>query len=122
MSKTAQEVTTNGRAVFYTILWPRFRQAAIDCGWALGLHGSMASDMDMMAMPWVEEAAPVEDLVKALSDCIGETIWKEHHFTPFYGKPHGRIVYTLSIYADFHIDLSCMLPVKSDSNKKQIEY
>ncbi len=110
MSKTKEEVRTDGRAVFYTILWPRFRQVALDCGWGLALHGSMASDMDMMSMPWVEDAKPVSELIKALSDCIDGTIWKDSHFTPFLGKPHGRIVYTLSIFSDFYIDLSIMTP------------
>ncbi len=114
MSKSKEEVTTNGRAVFYTVLWPSFRKAALDCGWALGLHGSMASDMDMMAMPWVEDAKPIEELIKALSACIDGTVWKESHFTPFVGKPHGRIVYTLSIYSDFFIDLSIMTPFKNN--------
>ncbi len=112
MAKTKEEIRTDGRAVFYTILWPQFRKAAIDCGWGLALHGSMASDMDMMAMPWVEDAKPVEDLIKALSDCIDGTVWKDSHFVPFYGKPHGRIVYTLSIFSDFYIDLSLMNPIK----------
>jgi len=108
MPKQKEEIDTNGRAVFYAVLWPSFRKAAIDCGWGLALHGSMESDMDLMAMPWVEDAKPVEELVKAISDCIGGTIWKDHHFTPFLGKPHGRIVYTLSIVGDFYIDLSVM--------------
>ena len=112
MSKEKSEVTTNGRAVFYAILWESFRKAALECGWALSLHGSMASDMDMMAMPWVEDAKPIEELIKALSDCIDGTIWKGHHFKPFYGKPHGRITYTLSIYSDYHIDLSIMSSIK----------
>ena len=107
MAKDKEEVTTNGRAVFYTIMWPKFRQSALDLGWALALHGSMATDMDLMAMPWTEEAAPVEQLVKALSDNIGETIWKFKHLETFQ-KPHGRIVYTLSIFSDFYIDLSVM--------------
>ena len=56
MSKDRESVTTNGRAAFYACMWDDFRQAAMDCGWALGLHGSLASDMDIMAMPWTENA------------------------------------------------------------------
>lgn len=108
--KDKKEVTTNGRAVFYCVLWESFRKAGLNCGWALALHGSMASDMDMMAMPWTEDAKPVEELIKALSDCIDNTIWKDHHFIPFYGKPHNRVVYTLSIFSDFYIDLSIIQP------------
>lgn len=104
--KTKEEVTTNGRAVFYAVLWESFRKAALNCGWTLGLHGSMASDMDIMAMKWTEEAKSIDELITALSNCIDGTIWKDKHFKPFYGKPHNRVVYTLSIYSDFYIDLS----------------
>jgi hypothetical protein len=108
MSKEKEQVTTNGRAVFYAVLWEDFRKAALNCGWAIALHGSMASDMDMMAMPWTKDASNIDDLILALSDCIDGTIWKSNHFKPSYGKPFGRIVYTLSIFKDFYIDLSIM--------------
>ena len=111
--KSKKEVTTNGRAVFYTVLWPHFRQTALDCGWALALHGSMASDMDMMAMPWVEDAKPIDELIQKLSDCIDGTIWKDNHFKPYYGKPHNRVVYSLSIFCDFYIDLSIINPISN---------
>lgn len=115
MAKVRELVTTNGRAVFYAAMWEDLRNAALDCGWALALHGSLKSDMDIMAMPWVEEAKPVEEMIKALSDCFTESdfIMKDHHTKPYYGKPHGRIVYTLSIWADFYLDVSVMLPIKN---------
>ncbi len=118
MGKDKSEVKTNGRAVFYTVLWPSFRKAALDRGWGLALHGSLANDMDMMAMPWTEDAVPVEELVKAISDCIGGTIWKDHHMVPFYGKPFGRIVYTLSVCSDWYIDLSIMTGTKQLHHEK----
>ena len=108
--KTAEQVTTNGRAVFYAVLWSDFRKAALELGWALALHGSMASDMDIMAMPWTEEAKPTEELVKAISDRIGRTVWSDTHFKPHFDKPHGRIVYTFCISGDFYIDLSVICP------------
>lgn len=110
MAKDKIEVTTNGRAVFYAVLWNDFRQKALDIGWALALHGSMSSDMDIMAMPWTENAKPLSELISSISDCIGGTIWKDSHYKPYYDKPHNRIVYTFSISGDFYIDLSVMCP------------
>jgi len=49
--KSREHVVTNGRAVFYAAMWEDLRNAALDKGWALALHGSLASDMDIMAMP-----------------------------------------------------------------------
>jgi hypothetical protein len=106
--KERSEVTHNGKAVLYTVLWASFRNAALDLGWTLALHGSMVTDMDIVAIPWIENAAPEIELVKALSGCIGETVWRDHHFRNPEEKPHNRIVYTLSIYSDWHLDLSIM--------------
>lgn len=104
--KSREHVVTNGKAAFYTCIWPDLREAALNCGWALGLHGSLANDMDIMAMPWTEDAKPVEEMIKALSDCFTESPFKEHHIVPFTDKPHGRVCYTMSIWADFHLDIS----------------
>lgn len=104
--KEKSEVTHTGRAVFYTVLYPRFLKAALELGYTLALHGSMASDMDLIAIPWVEDAASEIKLVEAFSDAIGETMWKDHHFKLPKEQPHNRITYTLSIYSDWYIDLS----------------
>ena len=112
--KSADEIVTPGRAVFYTVLYPEFRKAAIERGYTLALHGSMASDMDLIAVAWVEDAKPPEDLVRAFSDLIGNTVWKDHHLTDMAIKPHGRLCYTLSIYSDWYIDLSIMPPIKNE--------
>lgn len=104
--KSREHVTTNGKAAFYACIWDDLRNAAMDCGWALGLHGSLKSDMDIMAMPWVEDAKPVEVMVQALSDCFTESPFKEDHIVPHFTKPHNRVVYTMSIWGDFHLDIS----------------
>jgi len=109
MPKFSREhVTTNGRAAFYACVWDDLRNAAMDCGWALALHGSLKSDMDIMAMPWIEDAKPAEEMIKALADCFTGNIFAERQELPFVGKPHGRIVYTISIWSDFYLDISIM--------------
>jgi hypothetical protein len=106
MVKSREHVTTNGRAVFFAAMWEDFRNAALDCGWALGLHGSLNSDMDIMAMPWTAEAVTPAELIQNILNCFDDSIWKEKEYKPFTGKPHGRIVYTISIFADFYLDIS----------------
>lgn len=104
--KSREHVVTDGRAAFYACMWNDLRNAAMDNGWALALHGSLASDMDIMAMPWVEDAKSVKVMIKSLSDCFTDSPFKEHHIVPHYSKPHNRVVYTMSIWADFHLDIS----------------
>ena len=108
MAKAMELVSTNGRAVFYACMWEDFRKAALDCGWALGLHGSLASDMDIMAMKWVDGAKSVEEMIKSLEDCLENMEQDTIHFKTKIStdKPHNRIVYTIHIYADFYLDIN----------------
>lgn len=106
MSKHRESITTNGRAVFYASLWEDLRLAAIDCGWALGLHGSLTSDMDIMAMAWVEDAKPVEDMIKALESCLYTPDEQIFETTITTEKPNNRIVYTIHIFADYYLDIN----------------
>ncbi|MEX0662096.1 MAG: hypothetical protein WEA58_04085 [Balneolaceae bacterium] len=108
--KNRNDVFKNQRSAVYAVLYNDFRNAALDCGYALAVHGSMLNDMDLIAVAWTEESKPHPELVKAISDCIGDTIWKEYHFKQYEVRPHGRIVYTLSIYGDWRIDLSVIPP------------
>lgn len=103
MTKSREHVTTNGRAVFYASLWPDLREAALDCGWALGLHGSLANDMDIMAMPWTEEAIHPLEMVLKLKKCFTDAHCITISETE---KCNNRVVYTLSIWADFYLDIN----------------
>ena len=88
-------LTENGKATFYATVWPSLIKVAADNGWALGLHGSLQSDMDIMAMPWTEEANSAEDLINDINDLIGHDACKEINLEPFYGKPNNRVGFTL---------------------------
>ena len=101
--KSREHVTTNGRAVFYAAMWNDFRQAAMDKGWALALHGSLANDMDIMAMAWTEDAANVLDMILAIKKCFDKPREINVIITDM---PNNRRVYTLSIWADFYLDIS----------------
>lgn len=106
--KDRKEITTNGRAAFYATIWNDLRQAAMNCGWALGLHGSLASDMDIMAMPWIEDATTADIMIKNLIKCFGfSDFWIEYQMqVDRTSKPNGRVVYTIPIYADFYLDIN----------------
>ncbi len=109
--KTNDQVKLNGKPVFYAVLYNSMKESALELGYTLAMHGSLHSDMDLIAVAWVDEAAPVDDLVKAINDCIGTTVWSQYNLTTGTKKPHGRICYTLSIMGDWFIDLSIIPPI-----------
>lgn len=111
--KTKEEVKVEGKPVFYAVLYNSMKKASLELGYTLAMHGSMHSDMDLIAVAWTEDAKPVEDLVKAINDCLGNTVWKEHNLTTGEKKPHGRLCYSLSIMGDWFIDLSVIPPHNS---------
>lgn len=116
--KDKSEVKPYGRPTFYAVLYDSFRRAALDCGYALALHGSLASDMDMIAVAWVEDAKGPDELAAQISKCIEGTVWSERHIKPYYDKPFGRIVYTMSIMGDWYIDLSVIPPNNIKPNER----
>jgi len=116
MTKDRKCIATHGKAAFYAAIYGDLREKAIECGWALGLHGSLNSDMDIMAMPWTEDATDADTMISRLSECFYNDDNKmlfpvEKHENE---KPNGRIVYIISIWSDFYLDINII------GNSKQI--
>ena len=108
--KDREAITSCGKAAFYASIYDDLRKAAMDCGWSLGIHGSLANDMDLMAMPWTEEAVPPEVLIRNLGNCFADNPFKDMYEIPFTGKCNNRVVYTLPIWADYYLDISMIYP------------
>lgn len=108
MAKNRMAVTCNGRAAFYAAMWGDIRQCAMDNGWAVALHGSLTSDMDIMAMPWVETAIPFDELAGKIAGLFEGNGLAEYFQITYKEKPHGRIVATIPIWDDFYLDISSM--------------
>ena len=109
MAKDRKEVTSFGRVALYATLWEDIRNAAMDCGWAVALHGSLARDMDIMAMPWIENCTDADTMIDTIIEkCLGDNIMSEYGKKVDRTKPHGRVCYLIPIYDDFYLDISIM--------------
>lgn len=96
---------------FYNFRLPFIREAAEKLGYAIGVHGSERRDFDLMAMPWRDDAAPIDELAKAVQMAACGFEMQEVKWTD---KPCGRK--SISIHACWcewydmvsagHIDLS----------------
>jgi hypothetical protein len=103
-----KSITCNGRAALYAALWEDIRYAAMDCGWAVALHGSLARDMDIIAMKWVEDCTDAQTMIDTIISRCFEDNFLAKTFTKCSKdvKPHGRICYSIPIWGNHYLDIS----------------
>lgn len=101
-----------------------FRNIAREYGYTLAVHGSLARDIDLVAVPWTEQAGDAEIL---LGDLKGAAVgvfgrarldpkdeWNE--------KPHGRRARSIHIFCEghfFYFDISVMPLAPKPPEKKR---
>lgn len=117
-----QRLLCQSYALVYAALLPGLQGVAHKHGYALAVHGSMATDLDLIAAPWIREASDAETLAEVMREHLtghfpegcrkanGE--WqvvpnpedKPHgrrawciHFKPFTGLPHTPCYIDLSV-------------------------
>lgn len=84
------------------LIWKLARQV----GYAVGVHGSLKRDFDLIAVPWTDDAVCALDLMIHLKIGLGAKIIGE-----VVSKPHGRKAINLQLDGYYRIiDLS-IVPV-----------
>lgn len=108
MAKDRQSVTCNGKPALYAAIYEDIRQAAMSCGWEVAIHGSLANDMDIMAMKWHEDATDADTMIDTIIErCFGDSVISKFGKTCIRNeKPHGRVCYAIPIYGDHYLDIS----------------
>lgn len=102
------------RAPGYTLIYHGLAEVARRYGYALAIHGSVLTDLDLVAVPWTEEAAMPAQLVTAIAEHCGHCLVNiDHqgieHQEPEQ-KPHGRLAWKLHMDAGGAVDLSVIPP------------
>lgn len=91
-------------ASFYATFLPSLRAIAAKYGYALAIHGSMARDFDLIALPWQEWADDHLAMATEMRDELGG--WFHSPYPQFESlvkdgaasqKPHGRIAYSIHL-------------------------
>lgn len=78
-------------------------------GYNIVLHGSMNRDLDLIAIPWVENIGDKEVMVDEIAEVIGGTLLMQNRSvndtigTRYGYKPHNRRVYIININRDFEM-------------------
>lgn len=94
----------NYAPIYAACLYPELAESFRTKGWALAVHGSLARDFDLVAIPWHPE--PVSPQA-----CVGSIC--HYHSMKQIGqavtKLHGRQVFTLALsFGECFLDLSFM--------------
>ena len=89
------------------------RTVARDAGYAITVHGSLARDIDLVAIPWVEtHVMPADFLVTRLAAVVASITGRCNAMADWTEKPHGRRAKTLMVWGErfghVDIDLSVM--------------
>ena len=104
--KDKENFRNNKFPVVYAHIYPLLVDVARECGYALGLHGSLRRDLDLIACPWTNEAISAEELKDKILDSLNGVF--VHEVGKMGIKPHGRVVYTIFLDNHGFIDLSIM--------------
>ena len=106
---------TDKPAACYASMLAGLRAVARQHGYALTLHGSMQRDLDLVAVPWVEEASDAATLVEAVRVWCGGHIVNDPNADPNdytrrnpQQNPHGRLGWSIHLGGGPYIDLSVM--------------
>ncbi|MDB5733323.1 MAG: hypothetical protein JWQ03_3218 [Variovorax sp.] len=115
----SQRCAYAGITSFYAQWVPMIHAIGRKHGYCVVVHGSMATDLDVLAVPWTNEAADADTLANAIFKLMCGPIpgvaddddWRALTFSVITQKPHGRRAQ--SIYLDAackgpYIDLSIM--------------
>jgi hypothetical protein len=97
-------------APWYVMAYTGLERIAWRHGYALALHGSMARDLNLIAIPWTDDAEAPEKLLAAFCEfVIKKASVRLDPDRPGKRMPHGRVAYVIPIGYDGHyIDISIM--------------
>lgn len=75
-------------AAFFTVA----RLVGWSYGYAIAMHGSFTRDLDLIAVPWTEQAQEANRVLRNIESRTGWKRLKEEGSS----HPHGRLVWTLT--------------------------
>lgn len=102
--KRLSELKPNFGPVYAAAMYPGMASIVHRHGYALAVHGSLARDFDLIAIPWAPKVSPVKTVLDAIT-----SVYAVRLIGKAGKKEHGRVAYTLSCgFGECSIDLSFM--------------
>lgn len=101
MSDLANKPKPSFAPAYAAAMYPELAAIARRHGYALAVHGSLARDLDLVAIPWVEEAGDPDSLLDEIT-----ATFAVQRLRGMGVKPHGRLAFTLCVgFGQCSIDL-----------------
>lgn len=109
-----QRLRHGAYALCFAASLPHLQAVAAQHGYALAVHGSMSTDLDLIAAPWVEDAAEPAALIEALREVVDGQMFNDIDPNPSV-RPHGRLAWSIYTRDDQYrggpyLDVSVMPP------------
>lgn len=112
MTKTKKEINYNPKPMFYACVLESLRKIAANCGYALAIHGSLAKDMDLIAVRWADNYEHPDYLCKMFLEELSKWTFGDLIQGRFeeISKPEIRYLnqyhYAIPIFSDWFLDLT----------------
>lgn len=104
MPKTLEQLKPASYGPFYAAgIYPKLADIFRRYGYALAVHGSVATDFDLIAVPWVAEASDHEPVIAEVEKLVAAKFARLDSVQ----RAHGRVTYKLAMsFGDCALDIS----------------
>lgn len=110
MSKEVEQLQPNYAPVYAAALYPKLAKIFQKHGYALAVHGSLARDFDLIAVPWAEKISHPDEVIKEITN---KYVFKQIQEPDV--KRYGRVAYIISVgFGECTMDLSFFPTVKEE--------
>jgi len=107
--KVTDQIKPSFAPVYAAAMYPDLCSIFQSHGFALAVHGSLARDFDLIAVPWVDKTSTPDEVLCDVLKKFAVTLVGQPE-----KKPHGRISYTLSVgFGECACDLSFVMGTNS---------
>lgn len=88
---------THAKPSLYAYYFLALKEIAFEYGYNLVVHGSMSRDLDLIAIPWVNDPKPELDMINAMSEYINGFKSNDKGIFLHGVLPGGRNAYVLNV-------------------------
>lgn len=109
MSKEIKDINSNPKPMFYACVLEGLRRIAMECGYALAVHGSCSSDLDLVAVIWRSDYKPSDYLVNRFIEELSHYSFGDESFRQLTNPERrfkNQMHYTIPIIGDWYVDLT----------------